>query len=66
MIADTLSKKPPHYNNWLEQKHLEDMEQYIDNRLDNIMFNQTLIEESDQNDKPQTNRLQENKILEGT
>ncbi len=52
MVADILFRKPPHHNNWLERERLEDIEQYIDNRLDNITLNQTLIKESDQNDKP--------------
>ncbi len=66
VVADALSRKPPHHNDWLERERLGDMEQYIDNRLDSITLNQTLIEESDQNDKPQTSRPQEDKVLEGT
>ncbi len=64
MVADVLFRKSPHHNDWFEWECLRDMEQYIDNRLDSIIFNQILIKESDQNNKSQMNRLQEDKILE--
>ncbi len=65
VVANALSRKPLHYNDWFERERLGDVEQYIDNRLDSITLNQILIEESDQNDKSQTNRPQKDKVLEG-
>ncbi len=60
-----LFRKPLYHNNWFERECLRDIEQYIDNRFDNITFNQILIKESDQNNKLQMSRLQKDKVLEG-